>query len=54
MANALIISIARLNNDPNYKAYIQGNKIRPIVDHLLATSGINLANGGGIPELMKF
>jgi hypothetical protein len=54
LSHALIISIARLTNDPNYKANRQGNKIRPAVDHLLETTGINLANGGGIPELMKF
>jgi hypothetical protein len=35
LAHALIISIARLANDPNYKAYRQGRKIRPVVDELL-------------------
>jgi hypothetical protein len=54
MANALIISIARLNNDPNYKAYSQGRKILLAVDHLLETTGIKLANSGDIPELIKF
>ena len=54
LAHALIISIAKLTNDPDYKAYIQGRKIRPVVDHLLATTGIDLTNDGGIPELLKF
>jgi hypothetical protein len=38
----------------HYKAYRQGRKIRPVVDNLLATTGIDLTNGGGIPELMKY
>jgi hypothetical protein len=53
LAYAPIIGIARFINDPNYKAYRQGRKICPAVDHLLATS-INLTNKGGIPERMKF
>jgi len=47
LAHALIIAIARLTKDPNYKAYTQGRKIRPEVQHLLQTTGINLDNGGG-------
>jgi len=31
----------------------KGYKIRPVVDHLLTTTGIDLSNGGGIPELMR-
>jgi hypothetical protein len=54
LAHALIIGIARLTNDSNYNSYRRGFKIRPAVDNLLATKGINLENGGGIPELMKF
>ena len=54
LAHALIISIARLTNDPNYVAYRKRYKIRPVVDNLLATTGIDLTNGGGIPELMRF
>jgi hypothetical protein len=54
LAHALIISIARLTNDPNYKAYRMWYKIRPVVDNLLATTGIDLTNGGGVPELIKF
>jgi hypothetical protein len=54
LAHSLIISIARITNDPNYKAYIQGRKIRPVVDHLLATTGIDLSNGAGIQELARF
>jgi len=54
LAHALIISIAKLTNDPGYKAFRQGRKMRPAVDHLLATTGIDLTNGGEIPELMHF
>jgi hypothetical protein len=49
-----VIAIAKLNNDPNYVAYRRGRKKCPVVDNLLATTGTYLANGGGIPELMKF
>ena len=54
MAHALVIAKAKLDNDPNYNSYRRGYKIRPIVDRLLETTGINLSTGGGIPELMKF
>jgi hypothetical protein len=52
LAHALIIAIARVTNDPNYKAYRQGRKIRPLVDRLLETTGIDLKDGGGIPKLV--
>jgi len=42
LARAVIISIAKLTNDPNYNSYRRGFKIRPVVDHLLATTGIDL------------
>jgi hypothetical protein len=54
LARALIISIARLTDDPDYKAFRQERKIRPFVDNLLSTTGIDFVNGGGIPELIKF
>jgi hypothetical protein len=54
LAHALIIAVARITKDPNYKAYMQGRKIHNAVDNLLATTGINLQNGGGIPELARF
>jgi len=55
LAHALIISIAKLTNDPYCNSYRDGRKtILPVVDRLLATTGIDLSNGGGIPELMKF
>jgi hypothetical protein len=54
LAHALIIAIARLNNDPNYNSYRHGYKLKPKVDHLLRTTGIDLADGGGIPEFAIF
>ena len=35
LAHALIIPIARVDNDANYKAYRQGRKISPVVQALL-------------------
>jgi len=54
LTHSLIIGISRLNNDPKYKAYMQGRKIRPVVRNLLETTGINLDRGGGIRELERF
>jgi hypothetical protein len=54
LAHVLIITIARLTNDPDYKAYGQERKILPVVDHLFAMTGIDLTNGGVVPELIRF
>ena len=54
LAHALIIAVARLTNDPNYKAYIQGRKILPKVRELLEVTGVDLINGGDLPELTAF
>jgi len=53
LAHALVISIANVDN-PNYKAYRQGKKIRQVVQTLLETTGIDVSNGAGIPELVRF
>jgi len=54
LSQALIIAIARLRNDPKYKSYRDGYRIRPVVQRLLKTTGIDLQNGGGIPEIRRF
>jgi len=54
LAHALVIAKAKVDNDPNYNSYRRGCKIRPIVDRLLGTTGLNLSAGGRIPELMRF
>ena len=46
LAHAIIIAIARQTKDPNYASFRQGYKIRPEVQQLLQTTGINLENGG--------
>jgi len=53
-AHAIIIEIAKVENDPDYKAYRKGRKIRPVVQNLLDKTALNLSGGGGIPELIKF
>ena len=54
LAHALVIAIAKVENDPNYKAYSKDRKIRHAVQTLLDATGIDLSNGGWIPELMRF
>jgi hypothetical protein len=51
LAHAIII--AKAENDPGYKAYRQGRKIRPVVEKLAKTR-IDLSGDGWIPELIKF
>ena len=43
-----------MNNNSNYNSYRRGYKIRPAVQNLLETTGIDLTNGAGIPELDRF
>jgi hypothetical protein len=56
LAYALLLAKARVDNDPNYKAYVDGRmrKLRLEVQYLLEETGINLDNGGDFPKLMKF
>jgi hypothetical protein len=55
LVHALVIAIAKIINDPNYKSYRDGRKIGPVVQRLLQTTGINLDRvGGGIRELTQF
>jgi hypothetical protein len=54
LAHAPIIAVAKATNDPNYKAYIQGRKIHLAVQNLLTTTGIDLSEGAGIPEIERF
>ena len=53
LAYAIIIAIAKVENDPDYKAYLQGRKIRPVVQKLLDKTVLDLSVGGGIPELFN-
>jgi len=51
LAHALVIAIAKIKNDANYKSYRDGRKIGPIVQRLLEMTGNDLVWGGGIREL---
>ena len=50
LAHALVIAIERLNSDLNYTSCRKCGKIRPIIRQLLEMAGIDLKNGGGIPN----
>jgi len=55
LAHAPVIAKAIVDGDnKNYQSYRHGYKIRPVVDRLLETTGIDLSLGGGVPELMRF
>jgi hypothetical protein len=54
LAHAVIIAIARVDNDPNCDSYRKGRKIRPEVDSLLQATGVDLTWGGKISELGSF
>ena len=53
LARAIIIAVAKAENDPEYVAYRIGYKIRPVVQKLLDRTGISLSGGGGIPGILK-
>jgi hypothetical protein len=52
--HAIIITIAKVEDNADYKTYVQGRKIRPVVQKLLAETGIFQSEGGEISELIKF
>jgi hypothetical protein len=52
--HATKIAIAKAEKHPNYASYRDGRKIRPVVQKLLAKTGIDLSGGGGFPEILKF
>ena len=49
-----IIATAKEENDPDYKSHRKCRKIHPVVQKLLAETGISLSEGGGIAQLIKF
>jgi hypothetical protein len=51
LAHALVIPIAKAENNPDYKASGQARKIRPVVQKLLAKTDIDLSGGGGISRI---
>jgi len=54
LAHALVIAKAKVDGDTNYESYRHGYKLRPVVDRLFKTTGIDLSRCGGVPELMRF
>ena len=50
LAHALLIAKAKVGGDPNYNSYRRGYKIRPVVDRLLETTGIDLRAVGECPS----
>ena len=54
MAHALIIPIARVNNDLKYKSYSNGRCLKEPGEELLNASGVDLFNGGVLKSLNRF
>ena len=54
LSHVLIIAISRVDKYPIYEAYRQGRKVRPLVQNLFEATGIDLSNGAGIPEIVRF
>jgi hypothetical protein len=53
-SHAMIIAKGKVDNDSNYVSYRKGRYIRPVVQYVLESIGIDLCDGVGIPELVKF
>ena len=53
LAHVLYRAIARTDAIQTISRFTRGN-IRPVVASLLETTGIDLTNGRGIPELIRF
>jgi len=54
LAHALIIAMARVNNDPKYASCRDGYGLKQAVEELLKASGVDLSNGGSFEELRLF
>jgi hypothetical protein len=54
LSHALVISKVKATNDTNYNSYRRGYKIRPAVQNLLPSTGIDLSQGAGIAETERF
>jgi hypothetical protein len=54
LAYALIIAMARMNNDPKYKLYRNGYGLKEPVEERLKASGVDLFNGGGLKNFNSF
>ena len=54
LAHALIIAIAKVNDDSKFKSYSNGYCLTEPVEKLLNACGVDLSNGGGFDELQQF
>jgi hypothetical protein len=54
LAHALIIAMARVNNDPKYALYRHGKGLMQPVEELIKASGVDLSNGGGLKSFNSF
>jgi hypothetical protein len=54
LAHAIIIAMAKVNNDPKYSSPRDGKALKEPVAELLKASGVDLCNGGGLEELQQF
>jgi len=54
LAHALIIAMAKVNGDSNFKLYSNGRCLKERVEELLKASGVDLSNGGGLKNFNSF
>jgi hypothetical protein len=54
LAHALIIAMAKVNDDSNFKLYSNGRCLKEPVLELLKASGVDLSNGGGLKNFNSF
>jgi len=54
LAHALIIAMAKVNDDSKYDSYKHRKGLKEPVEKLLKASGVDLSNGGGFKELQQF
>jgi hypothetical protein len=54
LAHSLVIAKARLDKAPEYNLYHRGCRIRPVLENLLQTIGIDLQYDGSMSELERF
>jgi len=54
LAYALIIATVRVNVDPIYQSYRDGEGLKKPFEDLLKASGVDLSNGRGVEEIRHF
>jgi len=54
LAHTPLIAIAKVENDPECRSYLQGRKIYHVFQTLLKTTKIDRSKGAGITEIGRF